>query len=328
MSQLALTYITMNAGDGIPGSILKFCLNKLHQHVDYCVVVDGNLTPQAKEYYNTIPNIKVVDSPWTGRHVDQYHARNQAIPLGDWVLCMDCDELPSDNLINVGKHLIHNPHLPYNICYSPSITYLAIDSSNTFIRIQEPPTEEDFPRRSKRLLYRRQENNYFISSPCGKHVTPTHVKGNNLDEVAVGSKDYIHYHCKTIESFILNECIYVLSNPKHEAGPQARLLTQEQENTLVDLVAKYALKNTSKFIDMTKNGQWPSDFKDFVYQFKHHLGQSMSKFYYLYEFLRKKDFSNIKDLISCISLGFIPVYDSVINKETPIVIPRTPSIWQ
>ncbi len=328
MSQLALTYITMNAGDGIPGSILKHCLTTLHNKVDYCVVVDGQLTPQAMDFYKTIPNLTVINSPWTGRHVEQYHVRNEAIPIGDWVLCMDCDELPSDQLIHVARQLVQNHQLPYNICYSPSITYLAIDGTNNFIRIQEPPTVEDFPRRSKRLLYKRQENNYFISSPCGKHVTPTHIKGNSLDEVPIGSKDYIHYHFKTIESFILNECIYVVSNPRHESGPGARQLTQEQENTLVDLVTKYDYKNTSKFIEDTKKGQWPSDFRDFVYQFKGHLGQSMSKFYYLYEFLRKKDFTNIKELISCISLGFIPVYDSVINKEPPLVIPRTPSIWQ
>lgn len=335
MSKLALGYITMNAGDGVPGSILKQSLQSKWREADYTVVVDGDLTPSAKVFYNTIPNIRVVSRPWTGRHVEQYYARNEAVDMGDWLLAMDCDEFPSSQLFSVGHFLSkdtdkHNA----NICYSPSITYVAVDRAGPFWRVQDKPNREDWMRRSKRLLYKRDETNYFITSPCGKHVTPTQVDKKVMQQVErpIGREDFIHYHMKTLESFILNECLYVIANPDHEGGPQARQLTQEQEDELVRLVRTYGLDKMSnkEFIDLTMERKWPDDFRDFVFQFKDHLGQSMSKFYYLYEYLQKGNI-DVDKLMACISLGFIPVYEktkrSMKIPEDQMLIPRTPSIW-
>lgn len=326
MSKLALGYITMDAGDGIPGSILKYCLTTLHNKVDYVVVVDGNLTEKAKEFYRTIPNIVLIDSPWTGRHVDQYYARNSAVNNGDWILAMDDDEFPSPRLLEVAHHIKNYNN--YNIFYTPSMTYLAIDGSNNFYRIQEYPDSSDFIARSKRILYKKTNTNYFISSPCGMHVTPTHVANNKLVEMPAGSPDAFFYHMKTVESFILNECIYSVSNTIHESGPQARLLTKEQEVEFDRLIKKYKLANIKHFIEVTKNNNWPEEFTQFIYQFKHHLGQSMSKFYYLNEYISKKNFTDTKGLLDCISKGFYPVYKKYLDlNEAPIQINRTPSIW-
>lgn len=327
MSKLALTYITMNAGDGIPGSILKWALQTYAPKVDYTVVVDGDLTDQAKEFYKTIPNLRLVDSKWTGRHVDQYYARNNFVDMNDWVLCFDDDEFPSSALLGIGKFFVTHD-TPVNIFYSPSVTFMSVDNTDNFWRVQEYPTQEDFLRRSKRLLYKRLPSNYFISSPCGMHVTPTQVKNGRLDEQAHGDPRGVFYHMKTIESFIYNECIYNVSNPRHESGPQARQMTEEQEIEFERLVNKYNLKDTKHFLKITKEHSWPEDFKNFVFQFKDKLGLAMCKFYYLYNYISYgiKD-TDVPQLMDCISLGFNPVYLPVRKQETPVIIPRTKNIW-
>jgi len=338
MTKTVLGYITMNAGDGIPGSILKWALQNYAHRFDYSVVVDGNLTESAKAFYSGIPNLRVVDSPWKGRHVDQYYKRNSVVEDGDWILALDDDEFPSENLMsvvsNIDKVISQLPQL--NIVYIPSLTYLAVDSSNNFWRVQESPSQEDYLRRSKRIFYRKSsKHNYFIHSPCGMHVTPTQVDSiyspsPKMIEAPIGDHRCFFYHMKTIESFIYNECVYNVSNPIHESGPGARLLTQEEEQEFNRLVVKYDLKNIPKFLEMTKASAWPDDFRDFVFQFKHHLGQAMSKFYYLYEYVSKGiKQEDVIQLINCISTGFIPVYNTVKStNERPIVIPRTPNIWQ
>lgn len=324
----------MNAGDGIPGSILKWALSTYASRFDYTVVVDGNLTEEAKKFYETIPSLHVVDSPWKGRHETQYYARNSAIEDGDWVLALDDDEYPSEGLIELVQKINYiSPEI--NIAYIPSLTYLAVDNTNNFWRVQEPPSKEDFLRRSKRILYKKSSNNnYFICSPCGMHVTPTQVVVNNgrleQSERPVGDPRCFFYHMKTLESFIYNECIYNVSNPRHESGPQARQMTEEQEKEFERLVNLHGLKDTKKFLEMTKNHTWPEDFKEFVFQFKDKLGLAMCKFFYLYNYvshgIKEEDVSQLMD---CISLGFNPVYNLVRSQaEQPIVLPRTPSIWQ
>lgn len=332
MNKVALGYITMNAGDDIPGSIVKWALKTYSKYYDYTVVVDGNLTEEAKTFYSSLEgDIRIINSPWNATHLPQYHARNSAVDEGNWILALDDDEFPNNNLVGLNNFVRDGKLETHNIVYIPSLTYLCTDSSNNFWRVQTSPSREDFLRRSKRILYKKnQRSNYFISSPCGMHVTPTQVsQDGRLDEKPVGDPTIFFYHMKTLESFIWNECVYNVSNPKHESGPQARQMTREQEDEFIRLVEKYELKNIPKFLQMTKDRAWPEEFKNFVYQFKDILGQAMCKFFYAYEYISKKDFSNIKSLIYCISTGFIPVYEEVMDSiEAPISIPRTPSIWQ
>lgn len=329
-----LGYITMNAGDGIPGSILKWALSTYAPRFDYSVVVDGNLTEEAKKFYSTIPNLKVVDSPWTGRHGPQYYIRNSAIDDGDWLLALDDDEYPSEGLMEL-VHGIHTLPSSINIAYIPSLTYMSVDNTDNFWRVQTTPSREDYLRRSKRIFYKKStKNNYFIQSPCGMHVTPTQIEifdgEYHQSEKPVGDPRCFFYHMKTLESFIYNECVYNVSNPRHESGPQARQMTLEQETKFESLVNKYDLKNIPKFLEITKNHTWPKEFKDFVFQFKDKLGLAMCKFYYLYNYVSygiKPE--NIEELMDCVSLGFNPIYQPVRkSSESPIVIPRTPSIWQ
>lgn len=330
MNKVALGYITMNAGDGIPGSIVKWALQTYTRYYDYTIIVDGNLTKEARDFYSTLEgDVRVIDSPWSGRHLPQYHIRNSAVEDGDWILALDDDEFPNNNLVGINNGIRDGKLDQLNILYIPSLTYLCVDGTNNFWRVQESPSKEDFLRRSKRILYKKASSNYFISSPCGMHVTPTHVVNNLISESPAGDPALFFYHMKTIESFIWNECIYNVSNPRHESGPEARQMTREQEDTFISLVEKYDLKNVSKFLEMTKAHVWPEDFKEFVFQFKDVLGQAMCKFYYAYEYVSNKNYSNIEDLIACISKGFIPVYKQVVeSKEQPLVIPRTKCIWQ
>jgi hypothetical protein len=330
MTKKVLGYITMNAGDGIPGSILKWALQNYAHRFDYSVVVDGNLTPEASAFYATIPNLKVIDSPWTGAQLPQYYARENVVDEGDWILALDDDEFPSEGLMNLVDQ-IDKINEKVNIAYIPSLTYLCVDKSNNFWRVQESPSQEDWLRRSKRILYKKiKDRNYYISSPCGMHVTPTITDQSRTrsDETPVGHPQAFFFHIKTVESFIWNECIYNVSNPRHESGPQARQMTDTQELEFERLVNKYGLRNIKHFKELTSSHSWPDDFKNFVYQFKDNLGLAMSKFYYAYEYISHGDLSKTTDLILCISKGFIPVFDEVIRtKEQPLVIPRTPNIW-
>lgn len=320
----------MNAGDGIPGSILKWALMTYAHKFDYSVVVDGDITEEASAFYATIPNLRVVPSKWSGKHLPQYYARENEVEEGDWLLALDDDEYPSQDLMTLVGQVDKIAGDP-NIAYIPSLTYLSVDRSDNFWRVQEPPSQEDWLRRAKRILYKKMSGrNYYISSPCGMHVTPTilNKSRSEVEERPVGHPNCFFYHMKTVESFIWNECIYNVSNPRHESGPQARQMTDSQELEFERLVIKYNLKDIKHFKEMTASHTWPDEFRDFVYQFKDNLGLAMSKFYYAYEYVSKGDLSKTMDLIACISKGFIPVYESVLStNELPLVLPRTSNIW-
>ena len=329
MTKKALGYITMDAGQGVPGSILKWALLTYAPMFDYTVVVDGNITESSLKFYKTIPNLRLINSPWKGSHLPQYWARNSAVDEGDWLLALDDDEFPSSKLVTVAAYLANNDN-PLNIFYTPSLTYLGVDSTDNFWRIQDYPTKEDAGRRSKRILYKKSvATNYFISSPCGMHVTPTHVSNGALAELSAIDNEAYFYHMKTIESFILNECIYNVSNPRHESGPSARQMSEREEIQFESLVYKYNLKDVKHFIQITKDHQWPDEFRDFVYKFKDLHGLAMCKFYYLYEYVSNRNFTDTKLLMDCISKGFYPVYEKTLeSKEEPFTIPKTPTIWQ
>ena len=100
MKNKVLAMMTMNAGDGISGSTIKYCLKTFADRFDRVIVIDGDLTDEAKKFYSSFPNLLAVDSPWRDSYVDQYRAWSAAAMDGDWILYLDCDELPSEALVS------------------------------------------------------------------------------------------------------------------------------------------------------------------------------------------------------------------------------------
>lgn len=63
---IILAHITMNAGEDIPGSTIKFHLQENAQYFDKVIVIDGNLTEEAKQYYSKFKNLEVAEDVQTG----------------------------------------------------------------------------------------------------------------------------------------------------------------------------------------------------------------------------------------------------------------------
>lgn len=303
-------YITMNAGKDIRGSILKWGLEHWGPRFDYCVVVDGNLTDEAKAYYNTIPNLRVVDAPWTNRHVDQYRHRNAAVDDGDWLLALDDDEAPSEQLMQ----FIENSMLQIaeeraiNIFYLPSVTYIARwdqqailgnfprpeDFSVGFYQAEKWPEGEQ--RCLKRILYKNTAQVDFHHSNCGMHVTPMVVKkifGRTVPADRPGILRTPYLHMKSLESFMINDCIYMMADPRpYNETPEKRGLTEEDVQVIEAVNQKYNYNDLLTFIKATKQESWPQELKNIALKYsdlEKYKGKACTRFYTLYYLLQKAE---------------------------------------
>lgn len=259
MSIIIGTY-TMNAGSDIPGSAIKYMLETYHDKLPYMVVVDGNLTSEAKAYYKKFPKLRYMNSPWRDSHLAQYKARDSLVDEGDWVLALDDDELPSDELFEFISNqeiekTLNNNNL--NMCYVPGVLYIH-DGENgyKFLQAEDVDLDNGF---FKAILYKKTNSlNYIHSNEY--HTVPTH--GTETRAVKI---PYHYIHLKTAESFIINDCHNAFISPENER------YTAVQAKQLREIKKEYkfnTLEDFKKAVNDLPSGKYPL-LEDFAMTWRH-----------------------------------------------------------
>ena len=260
--KIHLGFLTNNAGDDIPGSTIKWTIKTYGSFFDSVIVVDGNLTHEAKKWYATIPNIWVKDSPWTGRHVDQYRHRDNGPEEGDWILSLDCDESPTTDLAFSLKDIITQAETNDVVQIGmPAKGMWCKNNSKLFYPIDKP---ENVKNPSKWVLYKIKDPIKYITNQTGTHVTPI-VNGPR----AAISLPYFHF--KSPETTAFNAAICLMDDliPLNEdpCSP-IRGLSRSELDKLEAIGKKYDLLQGPKFRKLTKEGAWPKELEDLIRTFK------------------------------------------------------------
>jgi len=233
-----LAMITMNAGNDIPGSTIKYTLKNFHSFFDRIIVVDGKLTDKAREFYDSISKCEYVDSPWKDSYVDQYRAFADRLENGEWCLYLDCDEMPSETLLTWLKDYKDSDKNIYSL---PCILHLTEDGKRYYPSEPNPPKEYKKDMWLKHILFKKEPS--LIFQYGGSHVIASH--GNNT------RGDYLplpYFHMKSLESFVYNDVWQAYLHPPGQG------YSQLESNLFKVYTNKY--KTTKEFKEATFKGEW------------------------------------------------------------------------
>lgn len=269
-----LAMITMNAGYGIPGSTIRETLDSFGQHFDKIIVVDGDIQEEAREFYRQFSNGclvwdndgVIVDSPWKDSYVDQYRAWSVHVDDGDWVLYLDCDEVPSRELIE----FIHSERFDelsrdFNTMCLPCVLHLR---EGDRYYAAEPEPEKDFTGQwIKNILVKKDQTLDF--KHFGSHVIPNH--GAFEKGVYV---PHPYYHMKTLESFVYNDVWQAFLSPEGQQYNQA------DAKFFSMLTGRY--KTTKEFKKATKDGEWILPLQKFAWERRKYFNNPVSRLSWVY----------------------------------------------
>ena len=268
---VTLAQITMNAGDDIPGSTIKYNLKKNAEKFGAVIVVDGNLTDEAREFYKQFPNVMAIDSPWEDSYIKQYEKFAHQLLEGEWCLYLDCDEIPSEelieacqdsrsfNFINKGDY-VHLIKIPCVLHIKDGDKYYPV----------EPSPKKDFTNQwTKNILFRKNDGLHFRH--FGSHVIPenTSKRYHYLDKP--------YYHMKSLESFAYNDVWQAFLSPEGQGytpveAAQFKMFTKQY-------------KTTAEFKKATKEGTWPVSLQMFARKKSHVFDRPISRLAWVYYLL-------------------------------------------
>lgn len=238
---ITIAQITMNAGDGISGSTIKWNIINNRKNFDRFIVVDGAITEEAKKFYNE-HNVEYIDSPWNDSYVDQYKAFSSVLKDEEWCLYLDCDEVPSSELVGYinGEKFKHLQLSNVNMVLLPCVLHITDDSKN-YYPCENAPKKEYAGQWVKKILFKKQPSLDF--SYAGSHVIPTHK--SNEKHIYI---PFPYYHMKTLESFVENDVWQAFLSPE---GQQ-----YDPSSAMMFRLLKRPYKSTKEFKQATKNGEW------------------------------------------------------------------------
>lgn len=323
MTKVHIGFLTNNAGDDIPGSTLKATIKRCIEKFDSIIVVDGNLTESSKIYYER-SGVNYLNSPWTGKHVDQYMARDKCANPGDWMLALDCDEAPSDDLINFIQTLRTGRHSTGQIqqIILPVVTWWCKNNSNIYYRVEPWPDEKGNAAGHKRILYKIDPDNlFFHTSRTGTHVTPIVRKGAS----AVISYPYLHF--KSPETMAMNASVTIMEDIRPiDWVPGSRGFYEEDVVELEQIAKKYGLDSGPEFRKATRRHTWPEELKAFFKKFKRSKGTVGICPYLAYYCIEKAEVDMDDPHLctyeyACSSIG-TPSYEEIYRKTSVSADPR------
>lgn len=279
-----LAQITMNAGDDIPGSLLKSSLIGYHKHFDRVIVVDGNLTEAAKKFYKGFDNVVVIDSPWKDSYVDQYKAFSSELKDGEWCLYLDDDELPSDELLKFLK--TNYKDYEEKIFALPCVLFI-LNEDLKYYPAEPAPANHYTGQWTKKILFeKRRELNFHH---FGSHVIPY------MTDKEPAYIPYPYFHMKSLESFVYNDVWQAFLHP----GGQG--YTEIESKIFKELTKQF--KDTKQFKEVTENNKWPLPLQKFAYDHMKEYHRPISRLAWVY-FILEGNF--------CI-FGDVPSWDEVKN---------------
>ena len=269
-----LAQLTMNAGEGIPGSVLKWNLENNGGHYDRILIVDGDLTVEAKEYYSQFDNVEAIDSPWVDDHLVQYQKFADVLEDNEWCLYMDDDEAPGKNLNTLCHQLTQM--LPQageasdaNMIILPSILYITEDGSRYYRALHKPHPQD--PRNgghTKPVLFKKSDTLRFISSkPPSVHITPTH----GAAQKAMYASGAWYYHFKSTEAYIINDCLFALVDP-----PQERY-TEDEAVQFKTHLKESGISTIPEFREAAEAGTWSEGLQHFAKSNQYHVDRPISR---------------------------------------------------
>lgn len=309
MSKFIISTITMNAGKDIPGSILKSNLETKFKNFDV-IVVDGNLTEEAAEFYKKYKNVTVINSPWTGTeraYRNQYEKIWEKIPQNCWFGFLDDDERWCDDLSKIlEKNEIEESNFTYNlkgkeldiICV-PCILHLSENSQNYFAAESEPPKEPRKDTWTKGIIVRKSER--VELDHFGSHVQ-FKIKKECKDK-RIGYIHLPYYHMKSLESFVYNDVWQAF------LSPEGQQYDPVQSRWFKLFTSCY--KSTKEFKEATKKGTWPPTLKKFAWDNRKDYNHPISRLSWVYFILEGHLMPEIDDFMT-----WENVKQYVLSKET------------
>tara|TARA_R110002110_G_scaffold38985_2_gene126510 strand:+ start:13631 stop:14671 length:1041 start_codon:yes stop_codon:yes gene_type:complete len=274
-----LAQLTMNAGDGIPGSVLKWNLERNAHKFDRVLIVDGQLTDKASKYYGQFPNLEALDSPWKDNHAPQYQRFTDELEDGEWCLYLDDDEAPSDNLIRLCAEIKGvteaKPDLnDVNIVILPSILYITEDGLRHYRALHKPfPEDSRNGGHTKPVLFKKADSLIFLTSPPpSAHVTPSHGGAQK----AIYASGGWYYHFKSAEAYVINDCLFALMNPKAER------YTDEEAADFEEALNDSKIHTMQEFREATEEGTWSQKLIDFAYANQDQTDRPISRLWWWY----------------------------------------------
>lgn len=275
-----LAQLTMNAGEDIPGSVLKWNLESHAKYFDRVLIVDGNLTGDAKAYYNQFDNVTALDSPWKDDHAPQYRRFAEELDDGEWCLYLDDDEAPSKNLCIISSQLdqilaqAKGNVANSNIVILPSILYITEDGKRYYRALHRPLLHD--PRNgghTKPVLFKKTATLDFLTSPPpSAHVTPTH----NAAQAAMYASGGWYYHFKSAEAYIINDCLFALMNPIAER------YTPDEAKEFKQCLRDSGIKTIQDFRRATETHSWSDSLIRFAIANKYDYSRPISRLYMWY----------------------------------------------
>ena len=311
IKDIVVATITMNAGTGIPGSTLRWALINQFNKFKKVVVVDGDLTEEAKEYYKQFSNVEVVDSPWNDSYVKQYRTWLERIEEGQWAVYYDDDEFSGAALMNFleTNDWKKDPNYLY---YIPCVLHLTEDGKK-YYAAENPPTKEFKGQWTKSIIIKKHKS--LTHNFQGSHVIMYHSDFEINQKKKYLPLDYIH--AKTLESFVWNDSLQAL------LLPEAQHYTPANANKFRMFASCY--KTTKEFKESIKKGTWPPTLKKFAWEHRHEYGNPISRLAWVYYILEGHPmphddifmtWQNVKKYV--LSPTCMEVYNK--NKETQLFL--------
>lgn len=262
---VTLATITMNAGKGIPGSTVRHFLREQSELFSRIIVVDGDLTNEAKEFYSQFSNVEAIDSPWTDSYVQQYRKISESLRENEWCFYADDDECMDAQLYyEIGR--LNLATTDKNIFYIPCILHLTEDGKK-YYPCENRPKKEFTGQWVKRILFKKTPTLDFRYG--GSHVAPTHGSQERWGYVP---QPYHHY--KTLESFVFNDVTQAFLSPEGQGYNPAEA-AQFKSFTK-------AYKSTKEFKQAMIDGTWPPFLQMFAWKNRKQYGKPISRLAWSY----------------------------------------------
>jgi len=285
---IQMATITMNAGEDIPGSTLKYNLQMNAKYFDRVIITDGNLTKEAEKYYAQFPNLTIVDRKWEDKFVYQYQAAMQQVTAKEWTFLLDDDEVPCNDLRDWLRFSLRDPATAQFNAVRVRPALMLADSRESW-RDEEGKTWSRYYRCSPlpkeggevgftRKVIRKEPTFTFLYSEGEYHATPAFIQEFGGQQLNAENSTYIHfpyYHFKTIESYVINDCLNALVSPKGER------YTEEEGKTFREILTKDGILTRKDFVAATKAG-WSAELKKFAVDHCHHTDRPISRLYWWY----------------------------------------------
>ena len=271
IKDIIIASITMNAGNGIPGSTIRWALKNQFNRFEKVIIVDGDLTEEAREYYKQFSNVEVVNSPWTDSYVKQYRAWLDRVEEGKWACYYDDDEFSGPALMSfLEKNDWKND--PNYLYYIPCVLNLT-EGDGKYYAAEELPNKEFAGQWTKSIIVKKEKS--LTHNYQGSHVIMYHAQPEINEKKKYLPYNYIH--AKTLKSFVYNDVwqAFLL--------PEAQHYTPANASKFRMFTSNYA--TTRDFKSATKNGTWSPPLKKFAWDHRHEFGNPVSRLAWVYHIL-------------------------------------------